>query len=405
MKCNNVSTTNLDIIYGYVNNKNERNVPPSQLSRILNRVVIRFDMSELTAFSIISLKSISRVELIKNGGHFSLPHNKSHIEELYRNLVDLSTEDEMMFNKLYGLSDSVRNHAHVENELVPVDVIGAVRYDCVAIFTGSDILNLFGYQLEKMFHIPEGSENEPFESVIENNLVAAIFNAISKGVYNMLTSKDVITDAWLNQHVYSKTSQPYTLARIFDCNGNSVEFIDNSEESIKSTLSKAMPKISDDSDNPQPFNQWNIEIVCDTPIYMYFYFMLFCNDKVTISDHSDYMLLLTDICKCEFSGIGETDTAWNPNSRVIYDNWFNKKIKETSLGLIDRFYLCPRWRHIKYTMIIPIKSYYSKDAIIENICKDLFKSSEVYPREMGLIHILHQVSVLLYHYKLISTSK
>lgn len=392
MRINDITTTNLHIMQGIAQDYSKLPSLPSKIDSILSRVVIRYDLDLVNPFELLGLQkvgsvtNISHMDIQKDDLNLFLEETRYSVE---------NTSDEVLLQKTVAMNAYMANK-NGRNEYRSVRKIGPIGlqvYKCIITLRGSSILNLYGYNFSQIFEIPE-SEDVGLESYIQAMLVRALINATYKNLQNLLTTKDIYTDAWYFDNFYKGRNKEYTLMSIFDNVGNTITFVDTTTEELKSYIALAKKANDNHSDR-----EWTIEIVCDTPIYMYFFYLSTVsgvNDKFNIVNVEDMMIILSEKRRLSKLTDNELITDGIESSILSYSQWFDHNMENEKFDLFSRFLFAPANSNIRYTIQLKwhpdiVDDYFA-------IFTDLFKKDnlkELCPNEYTFLCILNQVSNLI----------
>ena len=386
MRVNDITTTNLHIMQGIAKDYSKLPSLPADIGSILKRVVIRYELDGVNPFELISLQKIGCVSSIEPIG------------SRYDNFMDFlevtgfkpeTTADEMLLQKVISMNDYMARHGHDEYGVVrKCGPIGIQQYQCNVVLTGSSILNLYGYKFNEIFEKDENDEMT-LESFIEAKLIAGIMNATYSTFQNTITSKDIYTNAWYYENYYKGRNKDYTLMSIFDNTGCNLKFVDTTPEELTESI-----RLAKENRCRYHNREWTIEVVCDTPVYLYFFY-LFTNlgrdHKFNIVNTEDTMILL-----------GKERRKFDPTPSTIeeeimtfsktlynYDEFFDSCMENEKFDMFSRFLYAPANGKIRFTM--QLKWYPG----IADDCKESFHTKYRGSEEMNLVNNLHQVNLVI----------
>ena len=346
-----ICTTNLDIVYEIAQEYGKLSSLPANISRILEKVVIFYQLNDVLPFELLALKKLGRIVDIKNQSTDTLdPGN--FLANL--NIQDLSTQDEVIMRKsiysdkvLYGYKESSDLFS---KKFGP---IAAQMYSVNINLSGGDILNLYGFKLDHIFRDDDSSEYDLDPEHIQGRLLKGLMNAVYRVFNSIITQKDVFTDAWFNQQLYSMSNTDFMLFAIYDNLGNNIEFVNRTIDDATKDI------VSARNSEYHAGREWVIEIVCRTTLAEYFRYLA-CSirfDWLSIVDTSDFMATLSQHTKREknFCIVGGDDDNHIPNliqTATAYEDWFYREMNANKLDLIQRFMLAPANALISYTIHI-----------------------------------------------------
>ena len=393
MRVLDISTTNLHIMQGIAQDYSKLSSLPANIDSILSRVIIRYELDYVNPFELIALLKIGCVNSI-------IPDSLESIN--LKDFLDMTrftpenTEDEILLQKVISTNSIMEKHNVYEYNFVrKVGPIGIQQYQCNVVLKGSSILNLYGYKFGEIFEIPE-NESMNLESFIEAKLITGLMNATYSVLQDKLISKDIYTNAWCYENLYRGRTKAYTLMSIFDNLGNTINFVDTTPDILKDSIENAK-KMNGSFLN----REWTIELVCDTPLYMYFFY-LFTNlekdRRFNIVDTEDMMIVLGkerrsfDILQ----NVNVTDDLLElvKKSVVSYDAWFDDNMNHEKFDLFSRFLFAPANAKIRYTM--HLKWYPEISSDYQKILLDTYNYPIEASEELECLNILRQVDLLIH---------
>ena len=385
MRAKDINTTNLDIIVEVARECNNSSTLPANISQILEKVVIYYRLDQVLPFELMGLKNLGRIIDIREVATTSSEVPTSDLLEI----LGISALDTIIVKAdgMNGYLDKKYNPgAPYVRKLGP---ISSQMYVVEIILSGADILNLYGYSLDKMFKAEDGTEDLDPEN-IQGRLMTGLVNATYRVLTNTLTKKDVLTDAWFDRTLYSvNNDSEYYISSLYDNFGYDIPFINSPKEKFMKDIHNAA-SIRDD------YREWTLEIVCNTSLAMYFYYMetsIKCK-SIQIIHTSDLMVVLSDQNKrLELHNYDYDDGVSANSIAESYCNLFDHKMKFGELDLIKRFALAPANATIRYTIHVK----FDMD-LISYLC-DL-KDDDTFVISKPLVSLIDQVDKMIKVYKL-----
>lgn len=357
MKCTNIFTTNLDILQSIDSNYLKATVLPCNISHILSKVVIYYELDHVNCFEMMGLDQIGRIADIEPYGGYGMVIDEFMDYAVPKeSTLNISPSGEMIVRKamstngvmIYAEDNVVRGELKKFLKLGPV---GYQTYSCTCILTGASILNLFGYEFTQIFEPVDGT---PLEKSVESKLITGLISATYKHLQNILTTKDIYTDAWMHKNNYAIKEDAFAISSVYDNLGNSLVFVDSTEAKLEEMIESAKKM-----NGLCKKREWTIEVICHTTIAEYFYYLFamptYNNDRLfQIVDTEDLMMLLTRDSQMNYNSekFGETIKINN----LAYNEWFNSKMDSGEFDLYQRFLFAPASSRIRYTMHIKYSS-------------------------------------------------
>lgn len=399
MRVIDIATTNLHIMQGIAQDYSKLSSLPAEIDNILSRVVIRYVLDSVNPFELLGLQKVGCVLSI-----LPMDVSKDDLQLLLEEtrFTPDSTSDEVLLQKAIGVNNFMAyNDCKEFNSIRKVGPVGLQQYKCNVILKGSSILNLYGYNFSQIFELPE-NETMSLESFIEAKLVAGLMSATYSNIQNILISKDVYTNAWYFENFYRGRNKEYTLMSIFDNEGNTIKFVDTTPDVLKASIS-----LSKKTNGDYPDREWIIEVVCDTPIYMYFFYLftnLGMDKKFNIVNVEDMMIILnkerrsSDLIDNEYTDkVSQLSMKDNIKATIrSYDGWFDSCMEREKFDLFSRFLFAPANAKIRYTM--HLKWYPDIVRDYKQVLVDLFERFDLEkacPKEYEFLNILNQVNNLI----------
>lgn len=392
MRVLDITTTNLHIMQGIAQDYSKLSTLPANIDNILASVIIRYELDCVNPFELLGLQKIGCIKSIVPMDIINDDLNK-FLEET--GFVPENMDDEVIPQKAISLNSYMMNNMYYEfSSIRKIGPIGMQKYSCTVFLSGSSILNLYGYNFNQVFEMPK-DETISLESFIEAKLIAGLMNSTYNIIQNILISKDIYTNAWYFENFYKGRNKKYTLMSIFDSTGNTIRFVDTTPDALRSSISNA--KKTDNYSN----REWTIEVVCDTPIYMYFFYLFTdfgINLKFHIVNVEDMMIILSkerrseDIMK---NGI-EDNVNIIKSISSLYDEWFNNNMDKEKFNLFSRFLFAPANAKIRYTVHLKFYPDIAQDYM--KVLTNLFKTQNIKdecPEEVEFVNILNQISNLI----------
>lgn len=385
MRAKDINTTNLDIILEVSRECNNSSTLPANISQVLKKVVIFYRLDQVLPFELMGLNNLGRIIDIKEVASTSTEIPTSDLLEI----LGISSLDTTIV-KADGMNGYLDKKYNPEAPYVrKLGPISSQMYSLDLVLSGADILNLYGYSLDKMFKADDGSDDLNPEN-IQGRLMTGLVNATYRILTNILTKKDVLTDAWFERSLYSINNDArYFISSLYDNLGCDIPFINSPKEKFMEDIHKAA-SIKDNS------RRWTLEIVCNTSLAMYFYYLetsIKCK-SIQIIHTSDLMVVLSDQNKRLNLHDYDYDDGVSANSiSDVYCNLFDHKMKYGELDLIKRFALAPANATIRYTIHVKF------DTELINYLHDL-KGRGVYIISKPLVSLIDQVDKMIKVYKL-----
>lgn len=385
MRAKDINTTNLDIIVEVARECNNSSMLPANISQILEKVVIYYRLDQVLPFELMGLKNLGRIIDIREVATTSTEVPTADLLEI----LGVSALDTIIVKAdgMNGYLDRKYNPgAPYVRKLGP---ISSQMYVVEIVLSGADILNLYGYSLDKMFKAEDGTEDLDPEN-IQGRLMTGLVNATYRVLTNTLTKKDVLTDAWFDRTLYSvNKDSEYYISSLYDNFGYEIPFINSPKEKFMEDIHNAA-SIRDD------YREWTLEIVCNTSLAMYFYYMetsIKCK-SIQIIHTSDLMVVLSDQNKrLELHNYDYDDGVSANSIAESYCNLFDHKMKFGELDLIKRFALAPANATIRYTIHVKF------DMDLLSYLYDL-KDDDTSVISKPLVSLIDQVDKIIRMYKL-----
>ena len=216
-----IYTTNLNIVYDIARECGKLPSLPANISKILEKVAVLYQLNDVLPFELLALSKLGKIVDIKNQSTDILNFG-NFLTNL--NIHDLSTQDEVMIHK------SIYSDKILRNDKEPLSLISkkfgpisAQMYSVNIELCGADILNLYGFELDHIFRDNKSSEFDLDPEHIQGRLLKGLLNAVYRIFNNIITQKDVFTDAWFNHQLYSINNTDFMLFAIYDNLGNNIE--------------------------------------------------------------------------------------------------------------------------------------------------------------------------------------
>lgn len=400
MVLNNVFTTNLSILKDMVGVISEnRGIMPKNLSRVLNRVIIRFDVSEISPQEALSIKNIASDYTLCKG---FTKNGKAHA--LISNVgIPISQETDYYVNEIEKLcEDKVCSTA-----VLP---LACTNIEISASFIGAGILKLLGgFMFTDVFYDvnPEtGKEKERTTEEVENILAQKFHELVYQNLFNTLTSRDFITDAWIEDSCYryiNPEKDTFVISQIFNNEGTRVTFLDGKRGELDFNMRKIVSEAK--STNTHTF----IEIGCSTSAYFFYLYSLYANKNV-VSDYSDVCALLSkhdksgkDIPRSarivyapidnfielqkanveseDYQEILKAETAFHNNLQniiseedTVKDDMAASQDKPVNTNILAKTLLMPGNTKMMFTLVLPVEMGTTADILM---CLDLAGESQI----------------------------
>lgn len=362
MKVKCINTTNLEILYNFVKimETQEKAGYPTNINQILKRVIIDIEFEEMNPFEVLALKALSSSCRILSDEQTSLDGAVKCMKSL-----GYDPDDDKMYNFLQSASYMLktpeliattnRDAAVYRKQANPFVPICFRSISCKATFTGSMIMSFYQMSFNKIFDWKDASKS--LEENIEDNLIAGIVTAIFKKEQDGFAKRDVLSDIWLGQNVYSyipSDKESVQLIRIFGENGYEVRFVDSNPDEIYQKLSDYNTKFFiSEEDNP-PF----VELACTMAFTDFMTIMLYQYDNYVV-DHENYFDVMKRKIPFDLFGYGDLlkESCQKFTEFHNYMVNFNTDERKYTKSLIMDHYMIPSNQMIKFTLIAPLFTY------------------------------------------------
>lgn len=392
-----ICTTNLDILYEISKEYGKLSSLPANISKILKRVVIYYRLDNVLPFEFLALRSLGKIVEL-----FPVSVDGIDSSDLLKtlNFEPATTDEETLLSKCIAGNGYMANHGYHEyDHIKKFGPIGAQMYSLDFILSGADILNLYGYKMEAIFKDDADMEFDLDPEHIQGRLIRGLINATYRVFNNMITSKDVFTNAWFHQNLYCVSDQAsYVLSSVFDNLGSSIGLINHTEEEVIGYIDDAK-KLT----GKYPDREWTIEIVCNTSIAMYFHYLESSTlnpDCMEIVDTADIMTILHPLCPVDNSYVlsdDEKDCDLAKKFADDYREWFSDVFGSGRFDMLQRFMLAPADAKIQYVMHL---KYYDE---LEDVLSEMFYGdfdNGDFASETGLIELVEKATSMINLYKI-----
>lgn len=374
MKFSNISVTNAGDLYDYMKAVKESGMmyQTEKVNAILNRVIIKCEITEANAFEVCGLQKIaSYVEVTKETGHIN---SEQFDDPEITEALELPLKQ---FGTIMGKAAEERT-LDEDNRMVP---IGCVGFELTTIFRGGSIMGAFGPDLFALFDVPAGYTYK-LEDWMEYYIATTLFNTLQKRYITPLcTQHDVLASAWVDSCVYPTIdgfqSPQVICSRIFSDNGKYISFVSDNPQELLLSIREF---------KETPYNTANVEFLFKTSVYTFFKLLFCLRNPSWLVDHDDFIRLasitstddLTILDKDE-SGVKIVASRF---LSILSD--YNKKLASEHVEAPDlsqgqvavssisfdrrwmtQLLLIPMSATIRYSMIIPCEYIY-KDMVFQN---------------------------------------
>lgn len=345
-----ICTTNLDILYEISKEYGKLSSLPANISKILKKVVIYYRLDNVLPFEFLALRNLGRVTK-----PFLTCVDDIDSDGLLKtlNFTTETTKEDILLSKCISGNAYMYKQGYSEYcKVRKFGPIGAQVYCLDFILSGGDILNLYGYNMEAIFKDNGDTEFDLDPEHIQGRLLKGLINAIYRVFNNLITSKDVFTDAWFYQNLYRSCGEiRYTMSSIFDNLGSSIRLINHTTEEVTGYIEDAT-KLT----GKYPTREWTIEIVCNTSIGLYFYYLYYSTffpGFMEIVDTCDIMTILHPLClvdKLYVSSDDQKDCELAEKLASDYRDWFRDSFGTDRFDILQRFMLAPADFKIQYVI-------------------------------------------------------
>ena len=374
MKFTNISITNADHLYDYMMavKKSGITYQTEKISVILNRVVIKCEITEANAFEVCGLQKLaSFVEVTKETGHVkSDVFDDPDIEESLKLPLQQFGTVLKKTKEARGIED--------DNRMIP---IGCVAFDLTAIFRGGAIMGAFGPDLYALFDVPNGYAYT-LEDWMEYYIATTLFNTLQKRYISPLcTQHDLLASSWVDACIYPTidgyASPQVVCSRVFSDNGKWISFIVNDPKDLLLSIREF---------KETPYMTANVEFLCKTSVYTFFKLLFCLRNPSWLVDHDDFIRLASVKSTDELTILDSDDTGvknvayrfisilsdFNAKlaaERVEAPNLSQGQVAVSGIAFDRRWMtqllLIPMSATIRYSLIIPCEYIY-KDMVFLN---------------------------------------
>lgn len=393
-----ICTTNLDILYEISKEYGKLSSLPANISKILKKVIIYYRLDNVLPFEFFALKKLGRITNL-----FPVPVDDIDSGALLKtlNLTPITTKEETLLSKCIAGNGYMYKQGYSEYYGVrKFGPICAQMYSFDFILSGGDILNLYGYNMEAIFKDDGDIEFDLDPEHIQGRLLKGLINAAYRVFNNLITSKDVFTDAWFYQNIYSTCGQTrYILSSVFDNLGSSIRLINHTAEEVTEYIDTAI-----ELTGKYPTREWTIEVVCNTSICLYFYYLYYSTlfpGYIEIVDTYDLMTLLHPLCPVDrlyVSSNDQKDCELTEKFASDYRDWFRDSFATDRFDIIQRFMFAPADSRIQYVM--HLKYCDGLDSYLYNMLHDDFGDGSLFYYEKLLYELVEKAGSMIKTYKL-----